>query len=95
MRKQPGAVVQLFDPEEPAELQLEMVACCHCGKLHPMRGAAMLLAAGVPVLEYCGKCDGVHCPSCTQCVTVEQRLDNLEAGRPLLAPRPTQILVSG
>lgn len=95
MSRRPGAVVQLFDPEQPTELQLEMVACCHCGKYHPMRGAAMLLAGGVRVLDYCSRCDGVHCPSCVQCVPVEQRLENIEAGRPLLASRPTSILVPG
>ena len=94
MRRQPKAVAQILDPDQPCEQQAEFVACCHCGKLHPFAGAVGLLSAGVAVLEYCGRCDGVHCPSCVACVTVEQRLENLEAGRHPLAPRPVQILIA-
>lgn len=89
-----SATLILFDPDAPREQQLEFIRCCHCGKHHPARGAVGLLLAGVPALGYCSRCDGVHCPQCVACVPVEQRLDNLEAGRAVDAARPVQILVS-
>lgn len=47
---------------------------------------------------FCNRCAGYVCgaPECmASCVPVGQRLENVEAGRDVLTPRPTQIVVPG
>ena len=50
----------------------------------------VLDAKGREVLGYCARCNGVHCPSCAECVPAERQLENIEAGRsPLDVSRVT------
>jgi len=67
----------------------ETLSCCHCG-------AAWVLRKGSgKVRGFCTKCMRVHCggPNCWECVPVERRLENLEAGRPELTPAPVSVYV--
>lgn len=94
MRRTAAAQLDVFLPDGGTQT-LEYLSCCHCGKLHPTAGAVALLSSGFPCVVYCPKCDGIRCPECEACVPLGQQLDNIEAGRHVLAPRPTQILVPG
>lgn len=69
-----------------------LYTCCHCqftweAETGSLGGA---LAGG-----FCGKCCGYICrnPACVECVPWEQRLENIEAGRPLFAPRKIMVPV--
>jgi hypothetical protein len=44
---------------------------------------------------WCLRCHGVTCgaAACMACVPVDRRLENAEAGRPILTPRPDQVSV--
>lgn len=95
MPRSPSAVLQVFDPDAAGELQHEFHACCHCGRYHPVRGAVDALIRGQVVLVYCSRCNSLRCPECEACVPMEQQLDNMEAGLPVLTPRRPQILMPG
>lgn len=69
-----------------------LFTCCHCqftweAEVESMGGK---LAGG-----FCGKCVGYICknPACLECVHYERRLENIEAGRPLLTPAPARVIV--
>ena len=60
--------------------------CVHCGAhFTPQPGSGR-------VRGFCTRCHGPVCgPGCAQCVPHEQQLENLEAGRDRLAPRPLAV----
>ena len=72
---------------------VEFTRCVHCGAHIPVKASIEGIVAGTLRLGHCRKCDGVHCEQCSTCVPFEQQLDNVEAGRDRLAPRPVSILV--
>lgn len=64
------------------------LSCCHCGKHWEVRKGSGIERG------FCQNCMGYVCgPSCYDCIPVEQKLENIEAGRPLLTPRVPAILV--
>lgn len=67
----------------------QTLSCRHCGfNWELVRGSGK--ARG-----YCTLCMGYTCGSqaCLACLPQEARMENLEAGRPELTPRPVKILV--
>jgi hypothetical protein len=76
-----------LETEDGAVVMMNLYTCCHCQATWEAEVGSLggKLAGG-----YCGKCDGFFCknPDCRRlCVPWEQRLENIEAGRPLLAER--------
>lgn len=67
----------------------ETLSCCHC------QFTRVLQKGSGRAWHWCDRCCGYHCggPDCRECVPIERRLDNLEAGRPLLTPPPPRIVV--
>lgn len=66
----------------------ETLSCCHCGKHWEVRKGSGIDRG------FCQNCMGYVCgPNCYDCIPVEQRLANIEAGRPILTPRTPSILV--
>ena len=65
------------------------LSCCHC------QFTRILQKGSGAVWHWCPHCAGYHCggPECRECVPVELRLENLEAGRHLLTPAKTRILI--
>lgn len=65
------------------------LSCCHC------QHTWILKKGSGKVRGFCTNCMGYTCgnPKCFECVPSEQRIENIEAGRPELAPRPVKILV--
>lgn len=63
-------------------------SCCHCQ-------ATWIYQKGSGRLRgWCQRCNGYVCgPTCVECVPIERRLDNIEAGRPELTPLPARVLV--
>lgn len=69
--------------------------CCHCDRRFVMRQRAtvtqaltpfearVLQAQGKVVRGVCGNCGGIFCgPDCQVCIHPDQKLENIEAGRP-------------
>jgi len=72
---------------------MNLYTCCHCQFTWeaPTGSIGGKLAGG-----FCGKCVGYICknPNCLkECVPWERRLENWEAGRDYLTPRPTYVSV--
>ena len=67
----------------------DTLSCCHC------RRHWEVVAGSGRTRGFCTRCMGYTCgaPGCDECVPFEQRQENAEAGRSLLAPRPAQALV--
>lgn len=64
-------------------------SCCHCQKTwEEVKGSGRLRG-------YCSRCHGYVCghPDCMVCINWEAKLENVEAGRPRLTPRPEQVTV--
>lgn len=67
----------------------DTLSCCHCQ-------FTRILQKGSGVQWFwCMNCAGYHCggPNCRGCQHWEQKLENIEAGRPLLTPAPVKILI--
>jgi hypothetical protein len=55
------------------------IQCVHCGRHWVARPGSGRIRG------FCLRCHGPICgPGCAECVPIEQQLDNLEAGRPIL-----------
>lgn len=69
----------------------ETLSCVHC------QHTWILQKGSGKARGFCTNCMGYHCgaPNCWECVPLEQRLENLEAGRPELTPGPVKILIPG
>ena len=66
----------------------ETLSCVHC------QFTWSIQRGSVKHRGFCTKCMGYVCgPACFECVPIERRLENLEAGRPELTPMPASILV--
>lgn len=67
----------------------QTLTCCHC------QNAWILQKGSGKLRGYCSKCDRYHCgaPACWECIPIERRLENAEAGRDELTPSPVTILV--
>lgn len=86
-RKASGTVYTMGFWGELAEGQT--LSCCHC------QFTRVLKKGSGQVWHWCGSCAGYHCggTQCRECVPIELRLENLEAGRPMLTPSPQRILI--
>lgn len=69
----------------------DTLSCCHCTRHWEVR-----LGSG-RLRGWCSKCQAHTCgsPLCDVCIPRDQRLDNILAGKPELAPRPAMALVGG
>jgi hypothetical protein len=67
----------------------QTLSCCHC------QGTWMIEKGSGKVRGFCTRCMGYHCggPTCWECVPVERRIENVEAGRPELTPVPASVVV--
>lgn len=67
----------------------DTLQCCHC------QAHWEVLVGSGRLRGFCSRCMGYTCgqPACMICVPAEVRLENIEAGRPELTPRPELILV--
>lgn len=66
----------------------QALQCCHCQKMW------LLVKGSGKQRGFCTKCMGYVCgPSCFECVPLERRLENIEAGRPETTPTPVSIFV--
>lgn len=66
----------------------DTLSCCHCGRHWEVR-----VGSGAE-RGFCTRCMGYVCgPTCYECVPKERRLENVEAGRPLLTPTPATVCV--
>ena len=65
------------------------LSCCHC------QFTWVLQKGSGKVRGFCTSCMRPHCggPNCWECVPIEQRLENIEAGRPELTPAPVKVFV--
>jgi len=81
--------ITIADPEKDRALEtIPTLQCCHCGAHWEHRPGS-----GV-VRGYCARCNGPVCgPCCKECVPYMQRIENVEAGRPAMTPKPTMISV--
>lgn len=81
----------------------DFVHCCHCGRLWAIGEAIAINVrqAGHPDpatrLGFCARCNGVYCPGgkCEACVPVEQQIENLEKGLPVLTPKAPMVSTAG
>ena len=64
------------------------LSCCHCQATWVVkRGSGKLRG-------FCQNCNGFVCgPACAECVPIERRIENIEAGRPENTPAPAKIWV--
>lgn len=78
---------QCFAPDGRCENGATL-SCCHCQ-------SAWIVQKGSGKLRgYCQNCMGFVCgPACAECIPIERRIENLEAGRPELTPAPVRIFV--
>lgn len=85
----PAGTLHIYDCDGP-EQTFDTVQCCHC-----QRHWVYVPGSGRK-RGFCLKCNGITCgePACDACVPVEQRLENIEAGRDPLAERPLLIPVT-
>lgn len=68
----------------------QTLSCCHCQHTWILRKGSGKLRG------FCQRCMGYVCgPGCMECIPIERRLENLEAGRPELTPAPALIVVPG
>ncbi len=69
----------------------QTLSCCHCQRTWILQKGSGRMRG------YCPRCDRYHCgnPECFECVPVERRLENAEAGRNELTPAPAMIVVPG
>jgi hypothetical protein len=74
----PRSILLLNDPDAPRQAVAELVHCVHCHRMWPVAGSIAGIARGELNLGYCAKCDGIHCPECSDCKPHEQQLDQLE-----------------
>lgn len=67
----------------------ETLSCVHCQHTWELKKGSG------KVRGFCTSCMGYHCggPQCWDCVPLEQRLENIEKGRPVLTPGATKIFV--
>lgn len=66
----------------------QTLQCCHC------QHTWVLAKGSGRTRGFCQNCMGYTCgPACVDCIPVEVRIENLEAGRPELTPVPTRIFV--
>lgn len=73
----PAGTIIVSSPDG-LDFQADTLRCVHCqAHWRVMRGSGRKRG-------YCGRCSGPTCsPECTnKCVPFEQRLENIEAGRP-------------
>ncbi len=64
------------------------VQCCHC------QGTWFWAPGSGRMRGWCQNCMGFVCgPACAECVPLEVRLENIEAGRPELTPAPVRVFV--
>lgn len=71
-------ILEICDPQRAQPLlRIGTVACVHCGMHFPVRPGSG------KVRGFCTRCMGPVCgPGCAECVPIERRLDNEEAGKP-------------
>jgi len=81
----------LISHDHDRQAGADLVHCVHCGAMHAVASSIAGLVAGTLALGYCARCDGIYCPQCSDCVPIEQRFENLEAGRLELAQRRVQV----
>ena len=86
-----GSTVE-YDADGTVVQEMYLYWCCHCQRNWE---APLLSFGGKLAGGFCGKCVGFYCrnPACAECIPWEQRLENVEAGRPLLTPRPVCVAV--
>jgi hypothetical protein len=67
------------------EGQADLVQCVHCGRHWPVGASIGLILQRKLELGFCRQCHGITCPgeACSVCVPLEQRLENIEQGRPI------------
>lgn len=66
----------------------QTLSCVHCGHTW------ILKKGSGKTRGFCQNCMGYVCgPTCTACVPVERRIENIEAGRPELTPAPVSVWV--
>lgn len=64
------------------------LSCCHCQHTWIVQKGSGKLRG------FCQQCMGFVCgPQCAECVPIERRIENMEAGRPENTPAPVKILV--
>lgn len=79
-------VITTYSEDMVTLLETGTLSCVHCGMPFEV-GPGKLKGRG-----WCGPCHGYYCgPCCRDCVPIEVRLANLEAGRPELTPKPAQV----
>ncbi len=76
-RLRPAGHVIVTPPVGPI-IEVDTLQCVHCGAhWQPKPGSGN-------VRGFCMKCNGPICgAACAECMPAEQRLENIEAGRPL------------
>ena len=70
-----------------------LYTCCHCQYTWEAPTGSL---GGKKAGGFCGKCVGYICrnPDCLkECIPVEQRLENVEAGKHFLTVKPTMVSV--
>ena len=89
MSKYEAGLITIADPGSDIPLLEEKTyQCVHCDCHFSVR------KGGGVARGYCTRCAGFICgPACEKCIPVEQMLENIEAGRPLDAEKPTMISV--
>lgn len=64
------------------------LSCCHCQTTWVVQKGSGRLRG------FCQNCMGFVCgPGCAECVPLERRIENIEAGRPENTPAPVKILI--
>lgn len=91
-KKRSGTLIS-SDRDRDHVVQSDTAQCCHCGwtwQHTPGSGR---------IRGWCMRCMGFVCgPNCvagTNCITQEQILENIEAGRRLDTPPPVKVSTSG
>ena len=73
----PAGYTILSDPIEGI-IEADTLQCVHCGCHWQVNPGSRKIRG------FCPTCIGPICgPNCVKCVPVEQRLENMEAGRPI------------
>lgn len=90
-----------FPYEDDKPITIPMQQCVHCGFTFPAprfqrlitrfvtpEQAKILQIHGETIRGFCYRCSGPICgPQCLECVSIEEQLDNIEAGRDALTKK--------
>jgi hypothetical protein len=74
----PSSQIIITPADGSREGQADLVQCVHCGRHWPVGASIGLILQRKLDLGFCGRCNGITCPGCAECIPIERQLEQLE-----------------